>query len=313
MFEKINIYYLAHWDDLPLDKQFHFASRMWLWSQDPVMATKLAAAREWFCGDGSNEGIQKVLQEILDAQTPTFGSKNAAAERAPYFAKYPLVRQLLPLLFRLLFMETIYGIDGREQLGKVVDLSGVPALIEALMADDRAIAILSTHAANFLYLWHRFYLRDENGFSLEKLLQVGQTAYDLSNKTELQLFIYLYTHCIIGESLFYKRSLPASNLPIYKKMATGLDRVVAEHYDGINLDNKYETLVCQLICEHPLTLLEKIDQEAAQSVSTEGDYLVDRHNGNPQTDNVSLDKSEHRNVLSLLAHQPFRPTDQVLG
>lgn len=276
------------------------------------MVAKLQQAKQNFCGTGSAEDIRRILAEILANQTPSFGSKNAAAERAPFFAKYPLLRQLLPLLFRLLFIETVYGIDGREQLKNVIDTAAVPQLIQELMADDRALAILSTHAANFLYLWHRYYLRDEAGFSIEKLYQVGQTAYDLSNKTELQLCIYLYTHCIIGECLFYKRALPGQNSAIYHQMADQLNKIVSEHFDDINLDNKYEVLVSQLICGQTPGLLERVDQEAQKSLSDNGDFIIDRHNNNQQSDNIDLEKSEHRNVLLLLAHLPFRPTDQVI-
>ena len=313
MFEKINTYYLSEWDTLPFDKQFHFASRKWLWSQDPAMAQKLEESKLEFCRSGSLEDIQAVLAEILAAQSPEFGSKNATAERAPYFAKYPLLRQLLPLLFRLLFIETVYGIDGRAALPKVIDLSGAPKLADDLMQDDRALAILSTHACNFLYLWHRFYLKQEDGFEVSKLLEVGQNAYDLNDKTELQLYIYLYTHCIIGESLFYKRQLPAVNLPIYQQMSSELSKVLTERFEDVNLDNKYETLVTQLICGQTPELLEQVDQEALQSYANDGDFVVDRHNNNAQTDNITLDKSEHRNVLLLLAHLPFTPTNQVIG
>jgi hypothetical protein len=41
--------------------------------------------------------------------------------------------------------------------------------------------------------------------------------------------------------------------------------------------------------------------EAQKSLSDDGDFLVDRHNTNPQTANASLDLSEHRNVLFVMA------------
>ena len=53
-------------------------------------------------------------------------------------------------------------------------------------------------------------------------------------------------------------------------------------------------------------LESRIFDEAAQSVSSDGTYIIDRLNNNPQVTNVSLDKSEHRNVLFIMAGGPFK-------
>lgn len=314
MEQKVNNYYQKHFDSLHFSKQFHFASRLWLWSQDPDAANFLKDARSKFCGDGTPEGIKAVLQGIIDNQGATFGTKNAAAQRAPYFAKYPLLPRILPLLFRLLFIESIYGIDARDTLADFVDLEEAEALTQALLQDAEATAILSTHASNFLYLWNRFYKRDEDAFPIERLYEIGQTQYDLNDHTQLQLYVYLYTHCIIGESIFYKRAIPEDKLPVYRKMAAALEATLEERYDDVNLDNKYETLVSQMICGTEPRLKSEVDDEAAQSFAPDGDFIIDKFNNNPQKDNITLEKSEHRNVLCIMSGRPFTPaTNQTIS
>lgn len=312
MFEKINEYYQSKFSELPFPKQFHYASRSWLWDQDKFAAEFLRKAKDEFCGSNPPESVKHVLQEIIDNQSPEFGSKNAAAQRAPYFAKYPLLRTVLPLLFRLLFIESVYGFDAREALLAHLSTEQLDKLSDDLLADPEAVAILSTHASNFLYLYHRFYLKDEDGVPVEKLYDMGQTNYDLTDKTQLQLYIYLYTHCIIGESLFYKHPIAASKQEIYQKMAMKLDEILQERFSDINLDNKFEILVCFKICGFKSTIGDKIYEEADKSWSKDGDFLIDIHNKNPQRDNITLEKSEHRNVLAVMSKRNFTPTDQVI-
>lgn len=313
MFEKINTYYWGHFTDLTFAKQFHFASRQWLWNQDEKAAKFLVSARESFCGNNPPESVEAVLEDIIANLSPEFGSKNAAAERAPYFTKYPLIKKALPLLFRLLFIKTVYGIDTREYLYKFVSKNELEQLKSELLQDDKALAILSTHASNFLYLYHRFLLEDEQGFDIKKLYEVGQANYSLNNRTHLQLYIYLYTHCIIGESLFYKRQIPVEKQEIYQKMCEDLEATLQDQFENINLDNKFEILVCFRICGFKSEIAEKIAQEAENSLSPNGDFIIDIHNNNQQKDNVTLEKSEHRNVLAIISDQEFKPTDQAVA
>ncbi len=312
MHKKINTYYLHHLSGMPFDKQFHYASRLWLWTGDEQYASLLKKLRPQFAQDLQLESIDTLMGEMLASQSPEFGSKNAATERALYFARYPLLRQALPLLFRLLFIKTVYGVDARPTLANHFDLTQLEALAQELEADTEATAMLSTHASNFLYLWHRFYKEDAGAIDLPKLYEIGKTAYDHSNRTHLQLLIYLYTHCIIGESLFYKCMLPAENKQLYLKMCEDLEQLIGNNFEHINLDNKCEFLVVCKIAGYKSNLHQRIWDEAERSFSDEGDFIIDRHNQNPQTDNISLEKSEHRNVLLIMSFLDFRPSNKTV-
>lgn len=290
---------------MAFDKQYHFVSRLYLWDQDKVAGTVLTQLADEFTHRSQPETALRIVIDNARASS-SHGSKNAAALRQPFFNAYPDLKPAVSCLFRLHFMRIIHGIDARPQFLQLFGRTELNQLRDSLLRDDGALAILSTHAVNFLYLYERSFGSD-SGLPLERFLEVGRQRYDLSDRTHLQLFIYLYTHCIIGDSLFYYRPVPAANLPVYRTMIKELESVIDERFMDINMDNKCEFLVCASIVGYDSYLRQRIMEEADQSVSTEGVFLVDRHNNNPQADNVSLDKSEHRNVLYLMANRPFTP------
>jgi hypothetical protein len=303
-------YYVTRFDELPFDKQLHFASRLYLWSSDSFGAQKLSGLREQVTN--GNDPAQALRTVYNNAMATIFhGSKNAAELRAPYFEKYPEIRAMAMVLFRLTFLDSIYGLDTRATFFDLFDKTSIEDVLARLHADHEAIAILSTHAVNVFYLYNRVVLRSET-FDPRFFLKIGDTQYDLDNSIHLQLFIYLYTHCIIGESCFYARKIPAQHLDAYHHMADDLEQVLAGHFASINLDNKFEFLVCCRLLNRTSHLEDRIFEEAAQSVSDTGTFLIDRHNRNPQINNVTFDLSEHRNVLYLLANRVFAPSGQPM-
>lgn len=302
LYNTIYQYYRTHFERLPLDKQLHFASRLYLWDDDEFGQEQLATLRSQVT---ANDDPVAALQEVYDAamQTIHHGSKNAAELRAPYFEKYPRLRLIAMLLFRATFLKTIYDIDARPALFALVSRQEIEQLLQDLLADHEAISILSTHAINVLYLYSRVITDDEALFDPQQFVTIASTAYDLDNPIHLQLYIYLYTHCIIGESQFYARAVPNTYKPVYVQMLDELETVIDERFTQINLDNKFEFLVCCKLAGKVSRLQERIEAEAQQSVSDDGDFLVDKHNANPQTTNSTLDLSEHRNVLYIMSHR----------
>jgi hypothetical protein len=87
-------------------------------------------------------------------------------------------------------------------------------------------------------------------------------------------------------------------------MLDELETVISDNYTAINMDNKFEFLVCCKLAGKQSSLESEIFAEAEYSVSEDGTFIVDRHNSNPQTANSTLDLSEHRNVLFIMANRP---------
>ncbi|MCA9325135.1 hypothetical protein KDA23_03675 [Candidatus Saccharibacteria bacterium] len=300
----IYAYYLSHFDELAFDKQFHFASRLYLWDRDESARTKLDHLRDEFTASGDPTAA---LQAVYNAaqQSPIHGSKNAAELRRPHFEKYPKLKTYVTLLFRLNFLQTIYGLDARQAFHQLCPQAELEAYVEQLLQDDDALAILSTHAVNFLYLYQRVVLGQETDGLAQRFLEVGQQKYDLSNTIHLQLFIYLYTHYVIGETQFYYRRITKTG--VYLEMMQQLEALIDTNFERINMDNKFEFLACSRLVGRESFLTERIWDEAKHSVSPDGSFIIDRHNQNPQQGNVDLNGSEHRNVLLLLANRPFKP------
>lgn len=293
-------YYRDHFAELTESKQLHFASRLALWSEDKFGLETLAEIRPYVTHhDNPAEALRSVYAEAQ--QTIHHGSKNAAELRAPYFEKYPQLRAVAMVLFRLTFLKTIYGLDGKDTLYELFPKDQIDKLMQQLLADREALSILSTHAINVLYLYSRIVLEDDGLFDPALFLEVGAQQYDLDNPIHLQLYIYLYTHCVIGESNFYARKLPLKHLATYQKMMDELENYIDQNFTAINLDNKFEFLVCCKLAGKTSRLENKIFEEAEQSVSPDGTFLIDMRNTNPQTANITLDLSEHRNVLFIMA------------
>lgn len=299
-------YYLSRFDELGISKQAHFAANLHLWCQEPQVAEHVRALRPQLT---AQEHPKIVLERLAkEARTSvSHGSKNVRELRRPYFKQYPMLRAYTVVLLQLNFLQTVYGIDCRKLFYRLFSKSEVLRLKNDLLQDVQALSILSTQAINFLYMLERSVHENDDSLPLEHLLEIGKNAHNRSDKLHLQLLIYFYTHCIIGDTRFYYRPLPVVNLPVYIKMLTELDALLQERFTEINLDNKFEFLVCCKIAGFASSCEQRIFDEANRSVSPEGTFLIDTHNTNPQSGNVSLDRSEHRNVLFIMANRDFRP------
>lgn len=300
--QNIQNYYFDHIAELPNDKQFHYATRIGAWFGDERAHALLHNLRKDIIPEGTS--LQDVFSEIL--HRPQTGTRNAHARREPYFDRFPELYGVHLALFRLRHMNTVYGLDAREDFFAVYSEPSLRALCDRLMQDADAVRVLSTFAVNTLYLTHGSALKD-NLFPRDELYAIGSRGYDLAKRDDIQLFIYLYTHCIIGESNFYAQPIHPDALPVYMTMLEKLETVIEGAYEQINLDNKLEFLVCARICDFRTNLSERIYAECEASISPEGMFIIDVHNKNIQQDRMSFEKSEHRNVLYLMSTASYSP------
>ncbi|HSD55933.1 MAG TPA: hypothetical protein VLA92_02155, partial [Candidatus Saccharimonadales bacterium] len=132
-------------------------------------------------------------------------------------------------------------------------------------------------------------------------------GYNADDVLHLQLLVYYYTHCIIADSNFYEEAILPELLPEYKKMLTTLDTVIDTNFSKLSLDTKLEFLVSARICGYRSHATDRIFEECQASCSPDGTFLIDTHNTFADRDEKkSLDASEHRNVLYIMACQPQR-------
>ncbi|MBA3678917.1 ATP-grasp domain-containing protein, partial [Candidatus Saccharibacteria bacterium] len=292
-------------------KQFHYASRMYLWTGDVRMKNELEVLREEYIGVDHDQLKQK-FQTIL--KKGAGDRPQNIAMRKKYFAKYNMLRKYNSILFKVLFAETIYQEDIRPVVKELISDDQFLELFSTLKKDKDAIRVLSTHAINFFYNLN-FYFNSSKKLSVKttidpayylSLVKTFHGTVDgkkISQDQELKLKLYLLTHAIIGASNFY--SHPAKGF-CYKQMIHLAEELIQENYFQITLDNKVEFLVCAALCGEVSSLRSLIEEEAKVSLSTVGNFLVDKINlsSDGKVKN-KLSQAEHRNVLYLMSQYEF--------
>ena len=311
--QSIKASYFQHLTDLSVQKQFHFCTRIAAWEGNQVALDHLATLRPHFVPEPYNEETMGAeLMKIIIA--PPAVTANAQNLRQTYFDKYPALRGLDNALFRVRHLLSVYGIDARGALLQTIPRDVLLNVKTTLLSDDEALRTLSTYAINYIYLLERIVLQHTDAYSidLDHLYQLGKN-HELTDPQQLQLYLYLYTHCVIGETNFYTRHVPEELLSTYRYMVAALESVIEANFANINLDNKLEFLVCCQIVGLPSKLAARIYQECDQSLSDEGNFLIDKLNNNAQADRSSLAGSEHRNVLYIMSQTGYNPHSTLVA
>lgn len=254
-------------------------------------------------------GIKPVLSEFIDSKPKD--TLSSYQFRRPFFNKYPSLYGVHSALFRVRHLQVVYDLDVREELFKCISSQKLDDLSSAIVKDNEAMRCLSTIAINFLYLYRAMLLGEKEFVVLQHFIDISR-AYDQKDIEQLQLFIYFFTHCIIGETSFYLEEIRPQRTQDCIKMLKILERVIDGSFQDIKLDNKLEFLVCCRICGIDSQLFERVYDECQRSLSDEGHFLVDVHNNNAQKGRATFSKAEHRNVLYIMSHSPFNPHSEVV-
>lgn len=295
---QIEDFYNANFSHLSPKKQFHFASRLYLSTGKPAYRQKLEKLQEKWLGRNKRE-TEEILREVLNEPAKS-GTGKKAALRQQYLQKYPLIKDCNRFLFKILFAKTIYHKDIGPLAWKVESIKKIIKIANQLQGDNEAISILSTVAVNFLYLAAALLPGQVTEPDPRAFLKIMQNERGTS-LPHLQLQIYLLTHSIIGESLFYSRPITRHE-EAYREMIRVLNWLIGQNFKKVSLDCKFEYLVCARLCRMPAQNEGKILEEADKSLSPDGHYLVDtlnEHAANAR--NKSLSASEHRNTLLLVS------------
>jgi hypothetical protein len=306
--DKVYSYYYTNRHLLTADKSFHFATRTAAWRGFEESFALLREHRADIVQP--DRSLKDVIADVY--HTPQTGRRNAHELRQPFFEKYPQLYGAHLALFRVRHLQEVYGIDAREALFAAISKQELIDLKDRLLADDEAMKVLSTFAINYCYLLERVIFRNDSSLPVDHFLALGK-SYDPQVKEQMQLLIYFYTHCIIGESNFYVKKIPEHYLETYREMLLIIEPLIDEHFGFINLDNKLEFLVCARICGYETGLSARIYEECANSVSPDGMFLIDIHNQNAQSDRNDFVKSEHRNVLFIMSTTPYKPNSTLVA
>jgi hypothetical protein len=284
---------------MELEYKLHYASRLYSWNNDESAHQKLMDIKNAVMPTDHEQRVANLEHIRAELAIKDFERDvNNYVARKPYFEKYPDLLLVHNALFRIRHWYCIYDIDERPALFQMVPKQQVEAMIDSLQNDKDAMRVLSTYAINLIYLYEKLYADEKDIVDMQAILGL-KAGYDYANKVDLQMLIYLYTHCILGETLFYWQAI-TKRANDYMQMMRELEKIIVDNYEDVNLDNKFEFLVCARICGFSSELQAKIYDEAERSLGPEG-FIVDTLNKNGSPVKQSFLMSEHRNVLYIMS------------
>lgn len=273
-------YYLEHFDEMTLEKQKHFATRMKYWFGDMQFNDFLAV----------NEPSHDLAAVLKNND---FSGVNNLEQRRPFFEKYEGLYGLEACLFRLNRLLIEYNVDLREEFLQLFPREKLYKLCDELVVDDEALVALSTYAVNVICLAERLFPRDGT-----ILVALARRFLHMKQTPEL---VYAYTHYILCMSNFYTERILGEKWELAKRMLAESERLILDNFDNMTIDTKLEFLVCCRINHNddyyePRLVLEKIRSECADSLK-DSLFVIDSRAPSKNT----LGTAEHRNVLYIMS------------
>lgn len=292
IFSNIEENYKEKFEELG-DRRFHFASRLFLWKNDAFSKNKLDELKPFYIGNGQNE-FEEIIDGILESEQ-NLNKMLFKSERERYFLRYPMLKKYNKILFKNLFANSIYDIDLKEVIEKKIGFEKLLEMKNDLENDPCAIAILSTHAVNFLYSLDFLLQSEESKLDVENLLRIAKSPEFYNDEKLKGLKLYFITHCVIGESGFYCRKITRSK-DVYLEMISLAEKEILENFEKVSLDNKFEFLVCTKICGVKSFLEEAILKEANLCYNKENCIFFEKNKEHL----ANIKNAEHRNVLGVM-------------
>lgn len=261
LYNKVNDFYKKNFDKLK-DKQFHFASRLYLYNKNFYYSKKLKKIELKLFND-------KIIPSLTLPYTKIKNIKHLD-QRQKYLDKYPQLIIFHDILLKSVYYKSVYQKSVKKFTMQLIKKDKIETLVERLLKDEECIVNLSTYAITFLFLYFIYYKKHK--FNLKKII-----------------------------------SLPKNKLNIkkQKKILNKLEDIILSNYFNIELDTKFEFLVCCKICETKSRLEKIIFNEASHSLSKNQNYIIDKYNVFAKEE--SFYDSEHRNVLYLMANLQYKP------
>src|SRR5690606_1322695 len=145
--EAIRNTYFDRFDEMELEYQLHYASRLYAWSSDESARQKLEQIRDAILPadhEGRVASLKNIRTELANKDYER--DVNNYAARKPYFEKYPDLLLTHNALFRIRHWYCIYGVDERTSLFDLVPEQTVASMATGLQKDLDAMRVLSTYA-----------------------------------------------------------------------------------------------------------------------------------------------------------------------
>lgn len=299
-------YFDTNMHGLSREKRFHYAYRMYMKTGDEQYLEVLDSLRSWNLPQTSEERknyFQKVLSDTDSIVRHQELRKDA-------LSKYSFVVPVMSAILRVLYEDTLYQNDTRLELRESIDqMIGIDVLAQkstALLNDTESLFALSTYGINVLYLLEYLFENDDR-FTVDRRTLISQwletekVYSEHDNEAWAYLSGYYLTHCIIGETLFYRKEIDAEIKALYSEAVQRIDVILQEQFELFSLDIKCEVLLCAQMLGYELNSSEQILEECEKSLSPIGNFIIDRYNKNSERKLYDFWTAEHRNILYIMS------------
>lgn len=292
--------YFADWSDLGEEKQTEFAWGIYSWTGNSESGRRVEILfRDYTLGTA-----RQLFRKLeLRSGTGTHGRGKLVPIHQYHFARHPgLLAKTWQLLY-VLRIQTVTGIDLREELLSYYGVAAFQECLDRLEADSEALAMLVA-GVNYVYLVRLLLLGGE--VDSQKLVAKCLPQYDSDDLMHLKLRSYLYSHIVINESRFFNRPVLGGVRDDLLAIMNEADRFVKANLVNLSLDNKFEHLACMKYMGLASRVADEIWAEAAVSVGANGRYYVDRWNANPNKYPPSLRSASHTMMFYIMARSEPR-------
>lgn len=276
-------YYFGHFDELTLEKQFHFATRM-------KNFLRVCDFDKWLSDNQPDTELKPIISNNDYSGVAQF------AIRKPFFEKYPDLYGVEATLFRVHHLLKEYDIDVRDEFLSFYSKEKLYQLSDSLLSDSEALRALSTWAVNTVYLTEELFPRNHE--STDRLLD-WTLSLDPSSM-EPSLYVYLCTHILICESEFYTKTVERTSK--LQELMSSCREVILKNIDTISLDAAVEYLVCCKMIGIDFEDVKNKINDICKDYLKNSPYLINyRRDKNPGSYYHTLNGAEHINSLYIMS------------
>ncbi|MCE8017779.1 DUF3541 domain-containing protein [Halomonas sp. MCCC 1A17488] len=295
--QAIQAVYEAALPQLPLDKQRHYAQRLYRISGEPRYLPPLEAH--------GRRLLVQLERDIAGLERPGF----AAARARQIVADYPQrtakqrARQVMlaewgeiafarQLLFRLVQADYYGLLEAIPDHQRALDYLGSLAW-QRFLTDPEVVRLYTAQVANQAWFLHQLEVVDLRPAVREAFLSVfpAQSVADLE-QADYRNRLYGMTHIVIADSRYYQRWVPAERHAwILEALAAEIERILDQATEDIQAE---VALVFLLTGNEGHPVVARIRQRLAEAVDPRAGIIP-----SPRGE-IDLARGEHRNVLALM-------------
>lgn len=299
--QTLRAFFQQHLATFPLQKQQHFAERMYRVFGDtayfPQMKSYIESVRSQFEQYQESIGSMTTMEQLgagLLAELESRLSYNTRlAKRFPFFHKHPEYLALQDYIWHINKFAEYGAIDPDQKEACVQSLKSID--FRSYFFDADFIAVDPVQTTNTVYLLAQLGVIDlvDDFTSFAKSILTNKDEHGLVN------LLYFFTHGIISDSLYYQRFVDeAHHRDAFDAFQSNIDAVL----QLTNTDVIAEIGVCYKLARREDESYQRVFDHITTTLAR-NDGILPIH-GVTITDETRY-KLEHRNILALMLLSPF--------